>query len=192
MPDYQLTDIDLFRDPPAVWFYDAVIADGTSPEEALTLAAAATRDRCRTPMQWSNGANAGFSPEAVTTWLPLNPNYAQGINVEEQQNNPDSMLNFYKQLLRVRKETPALIDGDYTPLHETSDNYFAFLRQSQETGQTCLVVLNLSEKSDTLKLDLPSQNVHCRFSTHTPADESLSGEALKIAPFEIFIGEVTS
>ena len=192
MSDYRLTGVDLFRDPPAVWFYKALIADGVSPEEALTLAADASRDRCRTPMQWSAAANAGFSPEGVTTWLPVNPNHADGINVVEQQEDSESLLNFYKRLLRVRRQTLALIDGDYTPLHETSDNYFAFLRQSQETGQTCLVVLNLSEKSDTLKLDLPSQNVHCRFSTHTPADESLSGEALKIAPFEIFIGEVTS
>jgi len=51
--------------------------------------------------------------------------------------------------------------------------------------------LNLAEKSDTLKFDLPSQNVRCLFSTHTPAGESLSGEALQIAPFEIFIGELT-
>ncbi len=192
MTDYRLTGIDLFRDPPAVWFYHAIVADGTSPEEALTLAADASRDRCRTPMQWSSTANAGFSPEGVTTWLPLHPNHAQGINVEEQQNDPESMLNFYKRLLRLRKQTPALVDGDYTPLAETSDDYFAFLRKSQEAGQTCLVVLNLSEKSDTLKFELPSQNVCCLFSTHTPAGESVSGEALQIAPFEIFIGELTS
>jgi alpha-glucosidase len=190
MSDYRLTDIDLFRDPPAVWFYQAVIADGTSPQEALILAADASRDRCRTPMPWSNAANAGFSPEGVTPWLPLNPNFAQGINVAEQQNDRESMLSFYKRLLHLRKQTPALIDGDYTPLNVSSTDYFAFLRRSPETGQTCLVVLNLSEKSDTLKFHLPSQNVRCLFSTHTPAGESLSGEALHIAPFEIFIGEL--
>ena len=192
MSDYRLTDIGLFRDPPAVWFYNAIVADDTSPEEALILAADASRDRCRTPMQWSTAPNSGFSPEGVTTWLPLNPNHAQGISVAQQQNDPESMLNFYKRLLRVRKQTPALIDGDYTPLNVSAEEYFAFLRQSQETGQTCLVVLNLSEKSDTLKFELPSQSVRCLFSTHTPEGESLSGEALKIAPFEIFIGELTS
>ena len=60
-------------------------------------------------MQWSNAANAGFSPEGVSTWLPFNPNYAQGINVADQQNDPESMLNFYKRMLRLRKQTPALI-----------------------------------------------------------------------------------
>ena len=143
-------------------------------------------------MQWSNGANAGFSPAGVQTWLPLNPNHAQGINVAEQQDDPGSMLNFYKQMLRLRKQTPALIDGDYTPLNVSAEDSFAFLRKSQETGQTCLVILNLSGKPDTLKLDLPSQHVRCLFSTHTPEGESLSGEALSIAPFEIFIGELTS
>ena len=192
MTDYRLTDIDLFRDPPAVWFYNAIVADGLPPGEALVLAADASRDRCRTPMQWSNAANAGFSPAGVQTWLPINPNYAQGINVAEQQDDPNSMLDFYKRLLRLRKQTPALIDGDYMPLHETSDDYFAFLRQSQETGQTCLVLLNLSGKPHTLKFDLPSENVRCLFSTHTPAGESLSSEALSIAPFEVFIGELTS
>jgi alpha-glucosidase len=192
MSDYRLVDIELFRDPPAVWFYNAVIADGTSPEEALILAADASRDRCRTPMQWSNATNAGFSPQTVTTWLPLNPNYAHGINVADQQNDPDSMLSFYKRLLHLRRQTRALIDGDYTPLNVSAEDYFAFLRRSPETGQTCLVVLNLSEKSDTLKFDLPAQNLRCLFSTHTPAGESVSGKALPIEPFEIFIGELTS
>ena len=64
--------------------------------------------------------NAGFSREGVSTWLPMNPNYIQGVNVADQQHDPKSMLNFYKRMLRLRKQTPALIVGDYTPLHETA------------------------------------------------------------------------
>jgi alpha-glucosidase len=192
MSDYRLTDIGLFRDPPAVWYYNGQIADGMAPAEVLLMAADYSRDRCRTPMQWSNRPNAGFSPEGIQTWLPVNPNYAQGINVAEQQNDPESMLNFYKKLLRLRKQTPALIDGDYTPLHETAEDYFAFLRRSQETGQTCLVVLNLSEKNHNLDFDLTSREARCLFSTHKPAEQTVSLEALEIAPFEIFIGELIS
>ncbi|HET9590760.1 MAG TPA: alpha-amylase family glycosyl hydrolase [Anaerolineales bacterium] len=192
MTDYRLTDINLFRDPPAVWFYNGIVTDGMPPDEALVLAADMSRDRCRTPMQWSNAANAGFSPEGVSTWLPVNPNYAQGINVAEQQNDPDSMLNFYRKLLRVRKQTPALIAGDYTPLDETSEDYFAFLRRSRDTGQTCLVILNLSDKAHDLKFGLAARDVKCLFSTYKLAGESLSSEALKITPREIFIGELTS
>jgi alpha-glucosidase len=192
MSDYRLTDISLFRDPPAVWFYNGQVADGMVPEEVLALAADYSRDRCRTPMQWNQAVNAGFSLESVSTWLPTNPNYAQGVNVADQQNDPESMLNFYKRMLRLRKRTPALIEGGYIPLHETAEDYFAFLRQSQYTGQTCLVVLNLSDKTHNLKFDLTARDARCLFSTHMLEGEIVSLEALKIIPFEIFVGELRS
>jgi alpha-glucosidase len=190
MSDYHLRDIDDFADPPAILYYHQEIANGVTAAEALARAARDTRDRCRTPMQWSNTANAGFSPEGVQTWLPVNPNYGQGINVDDQQYNPESLLSFYKGLLRLRRQTPALKDGDYTPLHQTADDYFAFQRRSQDGAQTCLVVLNLSDKEHSLKFDLPAGEARCLFSNHTLEDETVSLEALKIAPFEIFIGEI--
>ena len=191
MSDYYLTDINLFRDPPAVWFYHARVADGIAPDEALQLAAQYNRDRCRTPMQWSNSANAGFSPDRVQTWLPVNPNYAQGVNVDDQQYNPESLLSFYKGLLRIRRQTPALKDGDYAPLHETAEEYYAFLRRSHNSRQTCLVILNFSDKDQNLKFDLPLRQARCLFSNHRLENETVSLEELKVAPFEIFIGEIT-
>lgn len=95
-------------------------------------------------------------------------------------------------MLRLRKQTPALIEGDYTPVHETAEDYFAFLRQSQDTGQTCLVVLNLSDKTHNLKFDLTAREARCLFSTNMLEGETVSLEALKIAPFEIFVGELRS
>jgi alpha-glucosidase len=166
------------------------VSEGFVPEEVLALAADYTRDRCRTPMQWSTDPNAGFSPEGVQTWLPVNPNYASGVNVSEQQNDPDSMLNFYKQLLRVRKQTPALIEGDYVPLQETAENYFAFLRRSSESGQSCLVILNLSDQAQEVVFDLDLPNAHCLFSTQWPQGQMVPLRALTIPPFEIFIGEL--
>jgi alpha-glucosidase len=191
MSDYYLTDITLFRDPPAVWFYNGQVADGMSPDEALNLAAVYSRDRCRTPMQWSSAVNAGFSSDGVRTWLPVNPNYSQGVNVDDQQYNPESMLNFYKRLLHLRRQTPALKDGDYTPLHESAQDYFAFTRHSQDGGQTCLVVLNLSDKEHKLNFDLSSHEARCLFSNHILEGETVSLEELRIAPFEVFIGELT-
>ena len=192
MSDYYLTDINLFRDPPAVWFYNGAVSDGMAPDEALALASKYSRDRCRTPMQWSNTVNAGFSPDDIQTWVPVNPNYSQGVNVDDQQYNPESLLSFYKRLLRLRKQTPALKDGDYTPLHETAEGYFAFLRQSQDGGQTCLVVLNLSDKDQNLKFDLASREVRCLLSNHILEGEKVSLEELKLVPFDIFIGEIIS
>jgi Glycosidases len=190
MSDYYLDQIELFRDPPAVWYYEARLADGISPAEALEIAGSYSRDRCRTPMQWSQAANAGFSPEGVQTWLPVNPNYAQGVNVADQQTDPDSMLNFYKRLLQVRKQSPALFEGDYQPLAETSNAYFAFLRRSPE--QTCLVILNLSDQPHTLGFDFESQELRPLFSSHASHAETISTKVIEIAPYEIFIGELIS
>ncbi|MCK5315159.1 MAG: alpha-glucosidase, partial [Anaerolineales bacterium] len=91
MMDMKLEDIDQFRDPWGVWnYYMEKDFLGASNSQALDLANKAGRDKCRTPMQWNNAPNAGFSPENVRTWLPINQNYRRHINVADQRNNPDS------------------------------------------------------------------------------------------------------
>lgn len=193
MSDYRLTDISLFRDPPAVWFYQHELESGTPPAQALEMAADNSRDRCRTPLQWNASANAGFSPEGVQTWLPVNPNYAQGINVAQQQADPSSMLNHYKSMLSLRRRTPALIDGDYTVVNDDAPDYLAFLRQSTDKQQTCLVILNLSDKTQEASFNLAnSSKITCLFSTHKPENSILSLSGLQLAPFEILVGELIS
>lgn len=191
MTNLILDDPSLFRDNLSVWIYRAATEQfGTPPAEAVKLAARFGRDKCRTPMQWADAPNAGFSPPGVQTWLPVNPNYAQGVNVAEQVDNPDSLLNFYKQMLHLRKQTPALIVGVYRPLHERARNYIAFLRHSEEDRQTCLVVLNMSDKARTLSFDLKSRTARRLFSSNTPEAGSDDLLQLMIAPFEIYIGEL--
>jgi alpha-glucosidase len=192
MTDYSLTDIREFADPPAILYYHQEIANGIPPEEALARAARDTRDRSRTPFQWDRTPNAGFSPEEIRTWLPVNPNFALGVNVADQINNPGSMLNFYKDMLCIRKETPALLSGDYQPLHETSNDYLAFLRRSDSPPQTCLVVLNLSDQAHQIQFDVLASTARCIFSTHKSTNESLLLNDLEITPFEILIAELIS
>lgn len=192
MSDFHQSEITLFRDPPAVWLYEKEITSGKAPAAALAIAAADSRDRCRTPMPWAKTDNAGFSPKGVQTWLPVHPNYLEGVNVAEQQDNPASLLNFYKHLLHLRQRTPALIEGTYTALHTTASEYFAFLRQTE--NQTCLVVLNLSAQTQTVKFELASHQpiVRCLFSNHKTAHETYRLNALDLPPFEVFIGELLS
>lgn len=150
MTDLMLTDIRQFRDVLGIWFYQAQVEEfGVAPEVALQRAARLTRDKCRTPMQWANAPNGGFCPAGVAPWLPVNPNYAQGVNVAEQDGDPTSLLNFYRRTLRLRRETLALVRGDYVPLAPRARDYLAFLRRAD--GQTCLVVLNFSERRLTLR-----------------------------------------
>ena len=192
MTDLLLEDISQFRDNLGVWLYHTLVDElREPPAKALALAAHSSRDRCRTPVHWANAPNGGFSPAGVQTWLPVNPNYSQSINVAEQLAAPDSLLNFYRRLLRVRKQTPALIAGDYRPLHEEAEDYLAFLRSCSE--QTCLVVLNMSDQAHTLNFDgstgLNAHTARTVFSSHTRGDRDDLSQ-LAIAPFEIYIAEI--
>ncbi len=191
MTDLLLEDIDHFRDTPALILYQLVTQElGAPPAEALVQAAQMNRDRCRTPFQWANAPKGGFSPAGVQTWLPVNLNYASGVNVADQQDDPGSLLNFYKRMMRLRKQTPALIAGDYSPLHEEAEDYLAFLRRDE--GQTCLVVLNFFDQAHTLDFSHSTGTSTARllFSSRT-RDSQIEGlSQLRIEPFEIYIGEL--
>lgn len=164
----------------------------------MALAVSFSRDKCRTPMQWADTPNGGFSPAGVQPWLPVNVDYAQGINVADQTDDPDSLLSFYRRMLRMRRQTPALIAGDYTPLHEDAEDYFAFLRHSETggqalrpgSGQACLVVLNMSERTRMLSFDLDADAAHLVFSSRARPGKTDDLTQLEIAPFEIYIGEL--
>jgi alpha-glucosidase len=188
MTDLLVGDYNHLRDNQAVNLYHAVVNDGMATDEALMLAAQMSRDRCRSPLHWANAPNAGFSPAGVATWLPVNPNYAQRVNVADQERDPGSMLNFYRRLLRLRKATPALVAGDYAALHDNAEDYLAFTRAAD--GQTCLIVLNLSANSHTLQFDLGRRRVRCLFATSSDQGVVYELSGLKISPFEIFVGEL--
>ncbi|RLC89309.1 MAG: alpha-glucosidase [Chloroflexi bacterium] len=190
MTDYLFTDLERFKDVPALWTYKLhkeIL--GEAEEQARQSAAQQGRDKCRTPLQWDNAPHGGFCPADVEPWLPVNPNYAEGINVAEQDADPGSLLNFYRRMLRMRQETPALIAGSYIPLHEEAEDYFAFLRETEE--QTCLVVLNYSDRAHTLSFDLGEGRV-ARLIFSNRERLAVEGDlaALDIAPFETYIAEV--
>jgi alpha-glucosidase len=187
MTDMMLERIDQFRDNLGVWIYNSATKDfGMPSEEVLSIVRTITRDKCRTPMQWKNNTNAGFSPPDVKTWLPVNPNYQQGVNVADQIGDPNSLLSFYRKMLRVRKDTPALIKGEYTPLHTDAQDYFAFLRTTIE--QKCLVVLNYSNEHISLSFDLDLSKGMQIFSS--PKNQTSGNlENINLDPFEIFIVE---
>ncbi|MFZ3214832.1 MAG: alpha-glucosidase [Candidatus Acidiferrales bacterium] len=112
------------------------------------------RDGERTPMQWTDGPNAGFSTTAP--WLPIPPSYATH-NVSSELQDPHSILNFYKALLAMRHQEPALLDGAYVALNEDDPNVLSYLRRYKE--QTILVVINMSSAAQTVKFNLAPQGI---------------------------------
>lgn len=193
MTDFIISDPTRLRDAMATWYYDRLVDElNVDPREAALRAGAMSRDKNRTPMQWSNHPNAGFSPANVETWLPVNPDYKKGINARDQNHIPSSLLNYYRELLQVRRRSPALVEGEYIPLDKTARDYFAFLRKSIE--ETVLIILNFSDKK--LELDfshargIKGHGLQVLFSSAERLKTSRSPRGLTVNPFEVFIAEV--
>jgi alpha-glucosidase len=146
------------------------------------------RDGERTPMQWDSSANAGFST-AKTTWLPAAPNYKER-NVAAETTDPDSLLNYYKALLRLRKTNAALRDGDFALVNESDKNVLAFVRTAG--GKSVLVALNLTSKPQTVSFDLPAGHQAITvLSSFSKAGQSNNLKDLALPPFGAFVGQVS-
>ena len=130
-----------------------------SEEKAFNLVnKTVNRDHARTPFQWENSLNAGFN-NGNKTWLKINDNYQNGINVKDQENDPNSILNFYRQMIKVRNENDTLKFGEFIKV-KSNKNVAKFIRQSEE--ETLLVVVNLSNKTIKDKRD----DLEVLISTH--------------------------
>jgi alpha-glucosidase len=192
MTDLLITDPSKLRDTMATWYYHSLVNDlHVDPAEAALRAAEMSRDKNRTPMQWSNNPNGGFSPPGVQTWLPVNPNYKEGINVRDQLYNPNSLLNYYKHLLHLRSNTPALLEGEYTPLYPRAKEYFAFLRHT--SAQTVLIILNFSPNKLDLTFsrvtELKGKTLRLLFSSAVHSRNDFLPAHLNLGAFEVFIAE---
>lgn len=138
------TDISQYRDVESLNYYEIMLRNGKTREEALAVLAAKSRDNGRTPMQWTGGRNAGFT--GGEPWIGIPENYTY-INTEEASKDPDSILAFYKKLIALRKKYDIIADGSFEPI-ETSDNMFAYRRRLGT--QTLTVLCNLTgEKTNT-------------------------------------------
>lgn len=115
------------------------------------------RDGERTPMQWDGSKNAGFST-ADQTWLPVPPDEVRR-NVSAESRNSDSILNFYKRVIALRRSEPALRDGSYVAVNRDDKHVLSFVRKNPGAGDSVLVALNMSAEVRTLRFDLAGQGV---------------------------------
>ena len=150
------------------------------------------RDGERTPMQWNSGPNAGFSAAAVKTWLPIPPSYKQ-INVKDEVMNFDSMLNWYKQLIELRRMNPAVRDGSNIMLNTNDNNVLSWLRQTP--GQPAVVVAcNFTAEPQKISFDLSAQGItskQAKTLMKTPGSSDPSSlNDVQLPPFGVYIGQV--
>jgi alpha-glucosidase len=148
------------------------------------------RDGERTPMQWDSTANAGFSQ--AKPWLPVPASY-KTHNVATELKEQDSILNFYRRVLALRHQDPALRDGDYVALNETDPNVLSYLRRYKD--ETVLVVLNMSSTAQKVSFDLQAQGLTASTAatmvmTGRPNRESASLKSVSLEPFGVYIGKI--
>jgi alpha-glucosidase len=146
------------------------------------------RDGERTPMQWSDATNAGFS--TVAPWLPVAPNY-KTHNVAVEDKDPDSILNFYRRVLALRHTDPALLEGRYIALNQSDSKVLSYLRQYKD--EAVLVVLNMSGAEQSVKFDLTKQGFGKSRPTTlltTIKPEPPAIETIEVPPFGVYIAKL--
>jgi len=146
------------------------------------------RDGERTPMQWNDKPNAGFSTKAP--WLPVPPSHATH-NVASESKDPNSILTFYKRLLVLRHTNRALLDGNYVALNESDENVLSYLRSYK--GQAVLVALNMSAVPQQVKFDLGNQGfASAKFKSLVATPQATAtGPEVSLPPFGVFVAEVS-
>ena len=152
MTNCRRSSIEEYDDINTIDQYQVALAAGCSKEEALRCCYENSRDNGRTPMHWSAEANAGFS--AGTPWLALNPNYTE-INVAAQEEREDSVLNYYKKLIALRKNPKykeIFTYGSFVPIYEEYADIFAFARASDDGEGTICVAANYGTGCVTLDI----------------------------------------
>ena len=156
MENLDFHSIDEIDDISTLDEYKVAREAGLSDEEALSVASAFSRDNARTPVQWYDGENAGFT--TGKPWLEVNPNYKQ-INVQAQENDEDSVLAFYKKLTRLRKSEEykeTIVYGQLIPYLEEEKNLIAYFRKGEKT---LLVLANFQKDPRKVQLPAPAKKV---------------------------------
>lgn len=146
MTNVQFDSIDDYNDVSAKNMYRLKKAEGVSHEEIMEVIWASGRDNSRTPMQWSDEVNAGFS--TGSPWIKVNPNY-KSINVESQKKDETSILNFYKKMIQLKKDNEVFTYGTYDLLLAEDPQVYAYTRTLNQ--DKVLVIANLSVKPVKVK-----------------------------------------
>ncbi len=182
MTNCPVSTIEEVDDIESINMYHERLSQGYTKEAIIASINAKGRDNARTPMQWDETANAGFT--TGTPWLHVNPNYPE-INVKQSLADKDSVFYTYKKLIELRKEHALIVWGDYQLLEETAEEVFAYYREY--AGEKWLVVANISafEQTFTMEEEIKEVLIH-NYQTTLPKN----GE-VQLQPYEAFVVNIT-
>ncbi|HAS8561597.1 TPA: alpha-glucosidase [Vibrio vulnificus] len=181
MTNVAFESLDQYKDIETLNFYKVKTESGVSHQHMMDAIHENSRDNARTPMQWSASPNGGFSQ--AEPWIEVNPNYPE-INVEQALADSDSIFYHYQKLIELRKQHPAIVYGDFTPLFAEHDSVFAYVRSHQD--EQLLVINNFSDQEVSLELpdNLQNKEVNCLIYNYDLLD--ILGVTLSLKPYQCY------
>lgn len=184
MTNVTFETIDSYRDIETLNFYRDKVAEGFSKDDMMVGLWANSRDNARTPMHWDNTAHAGFT--TGTPWIDVNPNYTD-INVKAALSDENSVFYHYQTLIKLRKEMPVIVYGDFLLLAPNDEQVFAYTRSLD--NDKILVINNFSDQEATFTYDKAVTTSKVLLSNYKDHNYDLSKE-LTLAPYESVIIEL--
>ncbi|HDY7737186.1 TPA: alpha-glucosidase [Vibrio vulnificus] len=181
MTNVAFESLEQYKDIETLNFYKVKTESGVSHQHMMDAIHENSRDNARTPMQWSASQNGGFS--LAKPWIEVNPNYPE-INVEQALADSDSTFYHYQKLIELRKQHPAIVYGDFTPLFAEHDSVFAYVRSHQD--EQLLVINNFSDQDVSLALpdNLQNKEVNCLIYNYDSLD--MLGVTLSLKPYQCY------
>lgn len=177
-------DIKKYRDIETINYYNEKIKneDEKSLIERIKIT---SRDNARTPMQWDNNLNGGFSK--ATPWIDVNPNYKQ-INVKESLEDSNSIFNYYKELIKLRHNNDTIVYGDVKLIYPENESIFAYTRNLED--EQLMVVLNFYENEIDFKIpdNIDIDKLEIILSNYK--DKIIKNETINLRPYEAIVYKV--
>ena len=182
MTNVRFASINEYRDIETLNMYSEFKQMGLDEDKIMNMIYTSSRDNARTPMQWENAENAGFT--YGEPWIKVNDNY-NNINVEKSQKNEHSVLNYYKKLIRLRKEHPAIVYGHFVGIDCYQKDIFAYIREYAD--EKLIVIANGSNKEAEFKFDTDNSYLDYEVMLNNYDDIQRLNESLLLKPYEVIV-----
>ena len=180
MTNYPFRSPDDFRDIESINAYkEWCLSGNVSHEDFWPCITFRSRDNARTPVQWDDSEQAGFT--SGTPWIPVNPNYKE-INAKAETKDPDSVFHYYKKLIALRKENPVMVYGKYEPLLEDSEELFVYTRTLD--NEKLLIVCNFTDQDVAFTMPEEFTGRSCLIAN---MENDYSKNNITVKPYESFV-----
>ena len=180
MTNVYFDKLEDYRDIESINFFTELTESGLmTPEYMMKCLMLRSRDNARTPMQWDDSAQAGFTDGAP--WIKVNPNYKE-INAAQQLEDPNSIFYYYQNLIRLRKEKDIIVYGGFEPLYRDDEQIFAYIRRQDQ--EKLLTVCNFSDKNAKMEIPEEFKGAECLI---TNLDRTVFEGKIVLKPYEAFV-----